>query len=241
MSNNEKIALVSGANRGIGEAIATGLAHEGVHVLLGCRDLANGETAAAPLTEKGLKVTPVQLDITDDESVERLAKHIAETFGRLDILVNNAGVGLDFVPGLSVVEKMEQTLSLNVVGGLRLTEALLDLLSASPAPRIVNVSSELASFGLRHDPTWEHADKVLPTYAASKAAVNALTVSYAARLADKGFKVNAICPGFTATAATNFGPDRQPEEAAVIAIRMALVGDEAPNGGFFNDAGEIAW
>ncbi|MBK1637197.1 SDR family oxidoreductase [Rhodovulum adriaticum] len=241
MTQTNKIALVSGANRGIGEAVATGLAREGVHVLMGCRDLAKGEAAAAPLKAEGLQVTPVQLDVTDAASVAALANQIADTHGRLDILVNNAGVGLDFVPDLSPVEKVEQTLAINVVGGLRLTEAMVPLLAVSAHPRIVNVSSELASFGLRHDPDWEHHDKILPTYAASKAAVNALTVSQAAALADKGIKVNAICPGYTATAATNFMPDRTPEQAAVIVLRMALLDDEGPTGGFFNDQGELPW
>ncbi|WP_240722462.1 SDR family NAD(P)-dependent oxidoreductase [Poseidonocella sp. HB161398] len=145
------------------------------------------------------------------------------------------GVGPDYLPGLAPVEKMEQTLAINVTGGLRLTEAMLPPLAVAPHPRIVNVSSELASFGLRHDPDWEHADKILPTYAATKAAVNALTVSYAAALAEQGVKVNTICPGFTATEATGFVPDRTPEQAAVIVVKMALIGS------FSNDAGTLPW
>ncbi|WP_108260937.1 SDR family oxidoreductase [Mangrovicoccus ximenensis] len=241
MEENARIALVSGANRGIGEAITAGLANEGVHVLMGCRDLEKGKEAAAPFVAAGLAVTPVQLDITDAASVAALAQQLADSFGHIDILVNNAGVGLDFVPDLSVPEKMAQTLEINVIGTLRLTEAMLPLLSQSSQPRIVNVSSELASFGLRHDPEWEHADKILPTYAASKAALNALTVSYAAQLGPQGFKVNAICPGFTATAATNFLPDRTPEEAAVVAVEMALTGEDGPNGSFSNDRGPLPW
>lgn len=237
----QKIALVSGANRGIGAAVAAGLAQAGVHVLLGSRDPAAGEAVAAPLRDAGGSVTAVQLDVTDPASVAALAEKLGRDYGRIDILVNNAGVGLDYVPGLSAVDKIEQTLAINVVGGLRLTEAMLPLLEQSAAPRIVNVSSELASFGLRHDPTWEHADKVTPTYSASKAAVNALTVSYAAALADKGFKVNAICPGYTATAATNYLPSRTTEEAAVVILRMALLDDDGPNGGFFNDQGTLPW
>lgn len=241
MEEKTLIALVSGANRGIGEAISAGLARRGVHVLMGCRDLSRGEQAAAPLAAEGLKVTPVVLDITRDDSVTALVDRITGDWGRLDILVNNAGVGLDFAPGLSAVEKMDQTLAINVTGGLRLTEAMLPFLTESDAGRIVNVSSELASFGLRHDPDWEHADKTLPTYAASKAAVNALTLSYAAALSDAGIKVNAVCPGFTATEATNFVPDRTPEEAAVIAVQMALLDADGPTGSFSNDSGTLPW
>lgn len=241
MENTQKIALVSGANRGIGEAIVRALASEGVHVVLGARSLANGEEAAAPMIAAGLQVTPVGLDITDSASVAALVAEIDATFGRLDILVNNAGVGLDYVPGLSTLEKLEQTLALNVVGTTRLTEAMIPLLAASGQGRIVNVSSELASFGLRHDPDWDHADKILPTYAASKAAVNALTVSYATALAPQGIKVNAICPGFTATAATNYMPNRTPDQAAVIVRQMALIGDDGPTGSFVNDQGPLPW
>ncbi|WP_172330675.1 SDR family oxidoreductase [Mangrovicoccus sp. HB161399] len=241
MEESKKIALVSGANRGIGEAVARALAAQGVHVLMGCRDLEKGRAATAPLVAAGLEAAAVQLDVTDASSVAALAEEIRARFGRLDILVNNAGVGLDFVPGLTPVEKMEQTLAINVTGGLRLTEAMVPLLAAAPHPRIVNVSSELASFGLRHDPDWEHADKILPTYAATKAAVNALTVSHAAALAEQGIKVNAICPGFTATEATGFVPDRTPDEAAVIVVQMALIGDDGPTGTFSNDAGPLPW
>ncbi|MFD2175883.1 SDR family NAD(P)-dependent oxidoreductase [Rhodobacter lacus] len=237
----EKIALVSGANRGIGAAVVAGLAKAGVHVLLGARDLAAGEATAAPLRAAGGSVTAVQLDVTDPQSVAALAEKLADDYGHIDILVNNAGVGLDYVPGMSPVEKMEATLAINVVGGLRLTEAMLPLLEKSAAARIVNVSSELASFGLRHDPAWEHHDKVMPIYAASKAAVNALTVGYALALAPKGIKVNAICPGYTATAATNFMPDRTVEQAAVVILQMALLENDGPTGGFYNDQGALPW
>ncbi|PTV96009.1 NADP-dependent 3-hydroxy acid dehydrogenase YdfG [Rhodobacter aestuarii] len=238
---DQKIALISGANRGIGAAVVAGLSRAGVHVLLGCRDLKAGEEVAAPLCAEGGSVTPVQLDVTDALSVAALTEKLEADYGHIDILINNAGVGLDYVPGMSAVEKMEQTLAINVVGGLRLTEAMLPLLEKSAAPRIVNVSSELASFGLRHDPSWDHHDKIMPTYAASKAAVNALTVGYAKALVDKGFKVNAICPGYTATAATNFMPDRTVDQAAVVILQMALLEDDGPTGGFFNDQGALPW
>jgi NAD(P)-dependent dehydrogenase (short-subunit alcohol dehydrogenase family) len=241
MGMNKTLALVSGANRGIGLAIATGLARRGVHVLLGCRDLGRGEAASAPLRAEGLQVWPVQLDTTDDGSVTALAARITQDFGYLDILVNNAGIGLDYAPMLSPVQRMEQTLAVNVVGTLRLTEAMVPLLVESKQPRIVNVSSELASFKLHSDPSWAYADIKLPTYQASKAAVNSLTVSYADSLKEKGIKVNAICPGYTATEATNFSGSRTPAQAAVVAIHYALLDDGGPTGAFANEEGELPW
>lgn len=241
MGTKQLLAVVSGANRGIGLAIATGLARRGVRVLLGCRDIGRGETAAAPLLAEGLAVRPVQLDTTHDASVASLAALVEREFGALDILVNNAGIGLDHDPGLSVLERLERTLAVNVVGTVRLTEAMVPLLAASARPRIVNVSSELASFGLRFTPDWAYAGIKMPTYQASKAAVNSLTVSYADLLRDKGIKVNSVCPGYTATEATNFAGTRTPEEAAVIAIRMALLDDEGPSGSFAHDEGELPW
>jgi NAD(P)-dependent dehydrogenase (short-subunit alcohol dehydrogenase family) len=242
MDTNDSLALVSGANRGIGLAIATGLArHPGVRVLLGCRDLDRGKAVCATLEADGLKVQPVQLDTTVHASVSALADLIAWEYGRLDILVNNAGIGLDHHPTLSVVERMKQTIEVNVVGTLRLTEAMVPLLTKSNRPRMVNVSSELSSFGMRADPNWAYGDIKLPTYSASKAAVNALTVSYADQLKDKGIKVNAICPGYTATEATNFTGSRTPEQAAVIAIKFALLDGEGPSGCFVNEAGDLPW
>jgi NAD(P)-dependent dehydrogenase (short-subunit alcohol dehydrogenase family) len=242
METNEIIALVSGANRGIGLAIAAGLArYKSVHVLLGCRDLDQGKAASAPLQAEGLRVTPVQLDTTDEASVSALAALIEREYGRLDSLVNNAGIALDYHPTLSVVERMQRTLEVNVVGTLRLTEAMTPLLAKSTRPRIVNVSSELSSFGMRADPNRAYSEIKLPTYSASKAAVNSLTLSYAEQLNCKGFKVNAVCPGYTATAATNFSGTRTPERAAVIAVNFALLDDEGPSGIFVNEAQELPW
>lgn len=242
MTNDEtRTALISGANRGIGLAIATGLAQRGVAVRLGCRSRADGEAAAAPMRNAGLDVTAVQLDVTDDASVAALVAAMEHDGQSLDILVNNAGIGLDYHPGLSVVERLERTLAVNVTGAARLTQAMVPFLKRSDAPRIVNVSSELASFTLRERPDWYFADMMMPTYAASKAALNALTLSYARALAADGIKVNAICPGYTATEATNFGGDRTPEQAALVAIRMAMLGADGPTGSFTNESGRVPW
>ncbi|MFL9824166.1 SDR family oxidoreductase [Rhodoplanes sp. SY1] len=241
MGTKRPLALVSGANRGIGLAITTGLARKGVHVLLGCRNFDQGEEAAVALRPEGLQVWPVQLDTTDDASVAALAARITRDFGHLDILINNAGIGLDYDPSLSVVQRMERTLAVNVVGTVRLIEAMVPLLEKSDRARIVNVSSVLGSFGLRADPSWAFADTKMPTYQASKAALNSLTLSYADRLAEKGIKVNAICPGYTATAATNYAGSRTPEQAAVVAITFALIDGAGPTGSFADDSGNLPW
>jgi len=241
MEQTKKLALVSGANRGIGLAIAGGLARRGVEVLLGCRDLGRGELASAPLRAAGGRVQPVQLDLTDEGSVDILAERIERDYGRLDILINNAGIVLDGNPELSVVERMRRTLAVNVLGTLRLTEAMIPLLLGSSCARIVNVSSELASFGLRSEPDWPYAGIDLPTYQASKAAVNSLTLSYAGQLQDRGIKVNAVCPGYTATEATHFEGPRTPSQAAGIAINFALLDADGPTGVFVNDEGELPW
>ncbi len=240
MGTNSTLALVSGANRGIGLAIAAGLARKGCHVLLGCRDVSRGEAAAGPLQLAGLQVWPLQLDTTSDASVAAATALITREYGHLDVLINNAGIGLDYDPTLTPMEMIQRSVAVNIVGTMRLTEAMIPLLAGSKSPRIVNLSSELASFGLRHDPSWPHADKKMPTYAASKAAVNSLTVSYAEQLADKGIKVNAICPGYTATEATNFMGTRTTEQAATIAIDLATRAD-CPTGTFVNDQGPLPW
>ena len=242
MEENGIIALVSGANRGIGLAIATGLARRrGVRVLVGCRQLERGRKVSEQFSSQGAQLRPVELDVTSAESVSSLAALIEEEYGRLDILVNNAGIGLDYQPDLSVVERMQRTLDVNVVGALRLTEAMVPLLSKSSSPRVVNISSELSSFAMRTDPAWVYANMHMPTYQASKAALNSLTLSYASLLKDKGIKVNSVCPGYTATEATNFAGTRTPDMAARIAINFAMLDSEGPSGVFISEERELSW
>jgi NAD(P)-dependent dehydrogenase (short-subunit alcohol dehydrogenase family) len=241
MTTTSTLALVSGANRGIGLAIATGLARQGVRVLLGCREVAKGEAASRALRDQGLPVRPVALDTTSPDSVSDLAELITQHHGHLDILVNNAGIGVDHDQSITLADRVTRTMAVNVLGPVLLTDAMVPLLAASERPRIVNVSSELASFGLRSDPSWAFAAFAMPIYQASKAALNSLTVSYARQLRDKGIKVNAVCPGYTATEATNFAGTRTPEQAAVVAIRYALLGEDGPTGTFANEQGALPW
>jgi NAD(P)-dependent dehydrogenase (short-subunit alcohol dehydrogenase family) len=241
MSTKPILALVSGANRGIGLAIATGLARQGAQVLLGCREIGKGEAACNALRAEGLPVRPVELDTTSAASVTRLAEMIQQGYGYLDALVNNAGIGVDHDPMLTAADRLRRTMSVNVLGPLLLTDAMVPLLEASGRGCIVNVSSELASFGLRSDPNWAFAGFAMPIYQASKAALNALTLSYAGQLRDRKIKVNAICPGYTATEATNYAGTRTPDQAAVVAIRYALLGEDGPTGSFANEQGALPW
>jgi len=238
---DKTIALVSGANRGLGLAIAAGLARENIHVLLGSRDLARGEAAAASLlATEGLKVQPIALDTTDEASMAEAAKQIGWEFGKLDILVNNAGLALDFNHDISQRDNLRQTFEVNVFGTMRLSDIMLPLLRRSAAPRIVNVSSCLASFTLRADPSWQYASFQLPVYQASKAAVNALTVSQSSLFSEYGVKVNAVCPGYTATDSTQH-QGRPVDDGAKIAIAYALIGSDGPTGTFVNDDGVLPW
>lgn len=241
MINNQPIALVSGATRGIGKAIAQGLAQQGVKVLLGARNLQIGHEIANSISTQNISVEAVQLDTTNQTTIDNLASHIQQKYGHLDILINNAGISLDFYPEILIREKLSRTFETNVVGTVALTEAMLPLLEKSKHARIVNVSSVLSSFAKRIQPDWMYADVYMPTYQASKAALNAITLSYAKQLADRNIKVNAICPGLTATDATNHFGDRLPEIAAKIAIKFALLDDNGPTGSFANEGGDLAW
>lgn len=236
---NKKTALVTGANKGIGYAIAERLGELGFTVAVGARDDARRTAAVERLQKKGIDAFGVALDVTSDEGVERAAATIADTTGRLDVLVNNAGVGGDSANGaqdpttldLDVVRRVLDT---NVFGAVRVTNAVLPLLSEAPAPRIVNVSSNMGSLKL-------HTGPILAAYAPSKTMLNGLTVQYARRFADTPIIINACCPGYVSTDFTGNDSDRTPEQGAAIAVRLATVADDGPRGGFFDDDGPIPW
>ncbi|MEV5651839.1 SDR family oxidoreductase [Nocardia sp. NPDC052254] len=234
-----KIALVTGANKGIGFAIARGLASIGYTVAVGARDDARRERAVEQLRTAGADAFGVALDVTSDESVAAAAATIERTVGRLDTLVNNAGIGGRIDGGaqdpttldLDVVRTVVDT---NVFGVVRVTNAMLPLLRRAPAPRIVNMSSNMGSLSL-------HTGPIMAAYAPSKSMLNSVTVQYARRLADTNIIVNACCPGYVATDFTGFAAPRTPEQGAAIAIRLATLPDDGPRGGFFDDAGVVEW
>lgn len=233
----EKIALVTGANKGIGRETARQLGALGHTVWLGSRDETRGEQAAQALRQEGIKAHFVQLDITDDASVRGAAARIEAESKRLDILVNNAGIGsgLASPPSEERIDDMQRMFEVNFFGTVRATQAFLPLLRRSEGARIVMLSSGLGSITLTGDmkaPTWGlHATG----YSASKTALNMYTVKLAKELLNDGIKVNAACPGSVATDMGGENAPRSVEQGAVIAVRLATLGWMGPTGGFFHD------
>jgi NAD(P)-dependent dehydrogenase (short-subunit alcohol dehydrogenase family) len=226
------IALITGANKGIGREIAAQLVARGVTVLLAGR---NPELVEAAANELGAR--PVVLDVTDDASVVAAAKLVEQEHGRLDVLVNNAGISGE--RGNNTLANVQKVFATNVFGVIRVTDAFLPLLLRSAAPRIVNVSSSVGS--LTHMGSPENQMPFSLTYPTSKTALNAITVQYARELGKQGVKVNAVCPGYCATDLNNFNGFRTPQQGAEIAVSMATIGEDGPNGGFFDENGPVAW
>jgi NAD(P)-dependent dehydrogenase (short-subunit alcohol dehydrogenase family) len=238
-----KVALVTGANKGIGFEIARGLGTAGVTVLVGARDVHRGAAAAEKLAAEGITAVPVELDVTDPVSVSAAAARIDREHGRLDILVNNAGILLERgqSPSATPVELLERTFATNVYGVVTVTNALLPLLRRAPAGRIVNMSSGLGSLGITSDPQGPYAEAPLLAYNSSKSALNAVTVSYANELRDTPIKVNAADPGYCATDMNGHSGPRTPEQGAIAAVRLATLPADGPTAGFFSEDGAEPW
>ncbi len=237
-----RIALVTGGNKGIGFEIAKGLAAKGVTVLIGARNVSAGEEAAKALRDTGAKADAVKIDLTDEEAISAAAAHIEKQFGKLDILVNNAGISIERgkEPSESDVGLMRETYETNVFGTVAVTNAMVPLLRKSDAGRIVNVSSGLASFALRAGPQAPLSSMRSLAYNSSKTALNAATANYANEFEGSSLKINSANPGLCATDLTK-GNGRPAEEGAAIAVELALVGPDGPNGGFFDDKGPVPW
>jgi NAD(P)-dependent dehydrogenase (short-subunit alcohol dehydrogenase family) len=232
------VALVTGANKGIGKEIARQLADAGLTVYVGSRDAARGERAVA---EIGGKSRLLVVDVTDDASIAAAARQA----GALDILVNNAGIcGDDKSPDREDAGTFRRIYQTNVFGVVAVTNAFLPALRRSAHPRIVNISSGTGSLTRATDPQSRHWSGRYAAYRSSKAALNALTVFYARALAGDGIKVNALAPGLrrtglNATAAASGG---DPAEAAAGAVRLALLPDDGPTGEFFSwDGTPVPW
>jgi NAD(P)-dependent dehydrogenase (short-subunit alcohol dehydrogenase family) len=236
-SNVSGVALVTGANRGIGREVARQLAIAGYQVLLSARD---GEKASAAAREvadvTAGAVRALELDVADPASIEAAAKHVLEDPGRLDVLVTNAGVGSDFgVSGTAPdFDAVQRALDTNFFGAYRLTIALLGLLRQSKHPRIVNVSSGMG--GVTEMGGWS------PGYRVSKAALNAMTRILSTELAGDGFLVNSACPGFVNTDMGGpMGAQKPVEEGAAGIVWLATLPDDGPTGGFFRDGNHVAF
>jgi NAD(P)-dependent dehydrogenase (short-subunit alcohol dehydrogenase family) len=249
---NKPVALVTGANQGIGLQIAKDLAAQGFAVLVGSRDLARGEAAAK---EVGPDAHALQLDVTDQASIATAAERIREEFGRLDALVNNAAISnTKMPPDMSVEEYSKSTrpsnvsldalravFETNVFGVVAVTQAMLPLLREAPAARIVNVSSGAGSLTRNSNPAFPYRSIFGPVYPASKTALNAMTLAMAIELETTGIKVNAACPGFTKTNLNNYAGTQTVEEGAREPVRLALLGQDGPTGTFSNSAGTLPW
>ncbi|MFF4548348.1 SDR family oxidoreductase [Streptomyces sp. NPDC001435] len=238
----QTIALVTGANKGIGYEIAAGLGALGWAVGVGARNEERREAAVAKLRAAGVDAFGVPLDVTDDASVAAAAAQIEDRAGRLDVLVNNAGItgGAPQMPTTVDLARVRAAVETNVVGVIRVTNAMLPLLRRSASPRIVNMSSSVGSLTLQSTPGAE-TGPIAVAYAPSKTFLNAVTVQYAKELHDTNILINSACPGFTATDLNNFRGVRTPEQGAAIAIRLATLPDDGPTGRFFDDAGEVPW
>jgi NAD(P)-dependent dehydrogenase (short-subunit alcohol dehydrogenase family) len=231
------LALVTGANRGIGKEVARQLAGLSYEVLLGGRDEAKASAAAKELSEStGGVVRAVTLDVADPESIEAVAKGVGDEEGRLDVLVNNAGVGTDFgVSGTAPdFDAVQRALDTNFFGAYRLAVALLGPLRKSEHPRIVNGSSGMG--GVAEMGGWS------PGYRVSKAAMNAMTRILATELKDEGILVNSACPGFVNTDMGGpMGATKSVGDGAKGIVWLATLPDDGPTGGFFRDGRPVAF
>jgi len=242
----QKIALITGANKGLGKEVARELGRLGMKVYLGSRDVDRGRAAAEELAAAGADVIPIALDVTSEASLAAAASKIAGRHGALDILVNNAGV-LHRMPALETdVKNMLATYDVNVFGVVRTLHAMLPLLQASSHPRIVNIASTSASQTLTSDPAtpFGQSDTIV-AYASSKAAVTMMSLQYANAFrrsaAHAHIKINAATPGHIATDLNNGAGSRTPAQGAAIVVKLATLPDDGPSGGFFNDAGAVPW
>ncbi len=246
MSNEQKIALITGANRGLGFETSRQLAGQHVKILLAARTEEKAAEAAKTLQSEGLDVVPVKLDVTSDADIAALVKSIEENYGRLDILINNAGIskgeGLFSNSTLDVaVEDIRDTFETNFIAPIKITRALLPLLKKSKAGRVVNLSSILGSNTEGANPdSMIYGAKGL-AYNASKAALNTFTIHLAHALQDTNIKVNSVHPGWVKT---DMGTDAAPMEipdGVKTSVAMATIGEDGPNASFMHLDQQIAW
>ncbi len=232
MMENGRVALVSGANRGIGREIVRQFAVRGVTTILGSRDEEKGRAAAEGI---GGDVHVRQLDVTDEKGIQNLARDLEEEFGRLDILVNNAGVAADGGQrGVDAdLDVVRETLEMNLFGAWQLCEAFVPLMQRNRYGRIVNVSSGMGALN--------NMDGGSPAYRVSKTSLNALTRILASELRGSGILVNSVCPGWVQTHMGGSGASRTVEEGADAPVWAATLPDNGPTGGFFRDRRPTPW
>ncbi len=234
-----KTAFITGANKSIGFETARQLLGQGYHVYLGSRDAAKGNEAAAQLQSEGWnEVECIEIDVTNSASIKAAGATLAQKGNSLDVLINNAGISGGMPPqspfstGVGIFREVFDT---NFFGVIEVTQACMPLLLQSAAPRIVNVTSGLGSLALHTDPSWKYYAVKPAPYVASKAALNALTITMAYELRDKPFKVNAVDPGYTATEFNGFSGPGTVADAAARVVKAATLGEDGLTGQFFSD------
>lgn len=244
-----KSALITGANKGIGLEVARQLAQKGFFVYVGSRNLESGLAAAEKLNADGIStLEAIQLDVTNHESVMAVRALIGEKTPVLDVLVNNAGISGGFLQSAldATIDQFQDVFDTNLFGVVRVTQAFIDLLKKAPEPRIVNVSTSMASLALAADLANVNYPSRFVVYQSSKAALNMYTINLAYELRDTPVKVNAVCPGYTQTDFTNHQGTSTVEAAGQRIVKYTLIGQDGPTGKFFSEeyfpeAGRIPW
>jgi len=237
------VALITGANKGLGFEIARTLGHKRISVIVGARDVARGEEAVIKLRKEGIDASFQALEVTSAASIAAAVKEVAAKYGKLDILVNNAAILAHTGDTLETqdVDTLRRTYEANVFGPYAVAQAFVALLRKSKHPRIVNVSSGMGSLALVSDATrWPFGVREY-AYNSSKTALNAITVQLSNELSKEGFKVNSADPGYCATDMNNYQGERTAQQGAIAASHLATLGDDGPTGSFFDDEGLEAW
>lgn len=240
MAADKRVALVTGANKGIGLEIARQLARREYTVLVGARDLQRGQAAVQQLQAEGLDAVFIALNVTDQVSIDAAARMIEQHYGKLDALVNNAAIAQDnAAPSQLDIEILRRTYETNVFGVFAVTKAMIPLLRKSEAGRIVNMSSGAGSLTETSSPDWRPEWNGL-AYNSSKTVVNAFTVLFASELRTTAIKVNSANPGYVQT---DMSPDgyRTVEQGAIAPVRLATLPADGPTGGFFDENGSLPW
>ena len=235
MTTETRVALVTGANRGIGFEICRQLAQTGVEVVLGARDQEKAQAATDLLAAEGISVRPQALDVTSQESIDAAVEAIESEQGRLDILINNAGVFLDKDGTAETIDldRIGRTMETNLHGPILLCQAVVPMMKRQSYGRIVNLASELASL--------TDMESLYPAYRMSKTALNAYTRILAKELEGTGILVNSMCPGWVKTEMGGPNADREIEDSADTALWLATLPDDGPTGGFFKDRKPLPW
>jgi len=238
--DKDKIALVTGANKGIGFETSRQLGKLGYKVLLGIRDKERGQKAVDALKEEGIDAQLIVLDVTSQNTIDNAVKFIEKEYGHLDILINNAGVFLEkgVLPSQLKLTTLRETFEVNFFGAFAMITAMLPLLKKSTGGRIVNVSSGQGSLTRSSGPD---STRIQLAYNSSKAALNALTIQFAKELKNTPIKINAAAPGYTITDMNEGKGQRTVQQASQIIVKLAMLDETGTSGGYFEDAGEIPW